>query len=541
MPLATTIFLVSHSASARPFHAASSVELKQETDREKPGSPASIMRFVYGTKILLLSLALLGCILLRANAVKGRLRENNLKPAAVAEEDDGDDSHTEVLTPDTPPQKPKIVDAGCRHSLEIFRKCTTLYKDSLSSRRSHCKPLALKYKECRASSCQEEREEVIACIKTVKLSSKKNVSKWVSRRGKCMGVLKHYNQCRKTLAMVPVLLPTNPFKSKGLEKQSPKKFSPNAVRKHAREDDADYIEGLYAYDHAGDEIEDEANEVEQMTKNSYRLNQAEDSKEGKSSSFSMPRHNYKSDRKACNANPLSKWCAEANLCVSLHTICRRADHGPNGNKEDNSKYSRSKATTLLKKFKRAHYILEHQKSGDSVADRLHGGKLPSHVDDEDNSKLMSAPGHKWTKYSDMIAHRSFKPANLADKKFGRVWIDRTNREHWLKVPLKDYPGKYMWWEPNLDKTLPPSAKLPVFRGFKLAQESTSTGEVNALTIGSGHHFADSGSRHKPKMTLPNVTYPVDKTFLNLATLNMEDEDNTLDKMFESTIKKYSKK
>ena len=103
----------------------------------------------------------------------------------------------------------------------------------------------------------------------------------------------------------------------------------------------------------------------------------------------------------------------------------------------------------------------------------------------------------------------------------------------------------MWWEPNLDKTLPPSTKLPVFRGFKLTQDSRATGEVNALAIGSGHYYTDTTrGRHKPKMTLPklpNVTNAVDKTFLNLATFNMEDEDNTLDKMFESTLKKYSKK
>ena len=505
------------------------------------------MRLGHSMKILLLLLAFLGCTLFRASAIKARLRQNSLKPAEVAEEDDGDDSHIDALTADTPPKKPKVVDAGCRHSLNNFRNCTSMYKDSLNSRRLHCKPLALKYKECRASTCSEEREEVIACIKSAKQSSNKNVSKWISRRGKCIGVLKHYNHCRRTLAMVPVLLPANPFKSKRTVKRFSKKISPNPVRKHVREDDADYIEGLYAYDHSGDKMDDEATEIEQTTKNSYRLNQAEESKEKKSSSSSTPRHNYESDSRACNANPLSKWCKEANLCVSIHTMCRRADHGPNGNREDNSKYSRSKATSLLKKFKRAHYILEHQNEGNGVADRLHGGKLPSHVDDEDNSKLMSTPGHKWTEYSDMIAHRSFKPANLADKKFGKVWIHRSNREHWLKVPLKDNPGKYMWWEPNLDKTLPPSSKLPVFRGFKLTQDSRATGEVNALAMGSGHYYTDTRHRHKPKMTLPNVTYAVNKTFLNLATLRLVDsgttveEDNILDKMFERTIKKYSNK
>eukprot|EP00944_MAST-04C_sp_MAST-4C-sp1_P012787 g12787.t1 len=499
-------------------------------------------------KILLVLLALLGCSLFRASAIKARLRQTSLKPAAAAEEDDGDDSHTDALTPDTPPQKSKVVDAGCRHSLKIFRNCTSTYKDSLSSRRLYCKPLALKYKECRASSCLDEREEVIACIKNVKRSSNKNVSKWISHRGECIGVLKGYNHCRRTIAMVPVLLPENPFKSKGKPKgkRFSKKFSPNPVRKHVREDDADYIEGLYAFNGAGDQMEDEATEIEETTKNSYKLNEAEDSNEKKSTSSSTPRrHNYESDSRACNANPLTKWCKESNLCVSIHTTCRRANHGPNGNIEDNSKYSRSKATSLLKKFKRAHYILEHQNEGDGVADRPHGGKLPAHLDDEDNTKLMSTPGHKWTEYSDMIAHRSFKPANLADKKFRKVWTDRSNREHWLKVPLKDSPGKYMWWEPNLDKTLPPSTKLPVFRGFKLTQDSRATGEVNALAIGSGHYYTDTTrGRHKPKMTLPklpNVTNAVDKTFLNLATFNMEDEDNTLDKMFESTLKKYSKK
>ena len=42
-------------------------------------------------KILLLMLAFLGCTLFRASAIKARLRQNSLKPAEVAEEDDGDD------------------------------------------------------------------------------------------------------------------------------------------------------------------------------------------------------------------------------------------------------------------------------------------------------------------------------------------------------------------------------------------------------------------------------------------------------------------
>jgi hypothetical protein len=329
--------------------------------------------------------------------------------------------------------------------------------------------------------------------------------------------------------MPAVILPVNPFhnKRKNIKLLTNLK---NPVAEHAREDDADYILGLQHNNEEGSEKEvEEENEVNNATRRDYQINFDQEPKTMKKISNNY-RREYAKEIRACHSNRLTKWCRVTSLCISIHSKCfSNTIHGPNHNEEDNSKYNHSNAFKLLKKFKKVHQLLT-----DEVAEgEAKVGKIPAHVDNEDNSKFLSKPGielgnHPDPETENVLSVRSFRPANLNDSKFNAEWKD--HHENWVKVPLKD--GNYRWWEPKLDKYLPVNSNISSYKGFKLLEDTTATGYVNTIIIGSSHG-SSKNARKKPKMVLPNITYQVDKRLLSMGRRYY-----MLDRAFDATLKKY---
>ena len=132
------------------------------------------------------------------------------------------------------------------------------------------------------------------------------------------------------------------------------------------------------------------------------------------------------------------------MVISVHQKClSKSKYGPNHNIEDNSKYDHSKAANLLKQFKKVHQLLEHQKEGSN-----YNGKLPAHVDDEDDSKLLSKPGIQLKETNgtnaNVMSVRSFRPANLNDTKFNKQWVNKSV-EKWIKYEMKDLHPMFLFF------------------------------------------------------------------------------------------------
>ena len=496
---------------------------------------------------------------LRASALRKSIDLDDVKvdtekePTDAMTDSSTEESATELearmakQTPDTE-EEAKILtkrtaDDHCLNALTTFRACSKQVYENSEQKRVKCQPLAKKYMDCRANTCKEERIELVTCIKDGIKLSRNNVTKWqTTQRHKCQKVLEIYNQCRKPLAMDAVMLPINPFLKKNIGAvETVLNNIKNPVEQQSPEDEAEYIQNLYSYKQP-DANADESDDIDRRTSldNAFDSNIEEPTKKEQKKISNNYDHEYAKEIKECHKSPLTKWCKVTSLCISVHQKClSKSKYGPNHNIEDNSKYDHSKAANLLKQFKKVHQLLEHQKEGSN-----YNGKLPAHVDDEDNSKLLSKPGIQLKETNgtnaNVMSVRSFRPANLNDTKFNKQWVNKSV-EKWIKYEMKDLPyRKFVEWEPNMDKTRPLGSKAP---SFKLLEDTTATGYVNTLTIGSGHHpLSHVGSgRKKATLILPEAAkYKVDKTLLALGDMKIVDPLNRLDSMFEATIKKYKK-